>query len=174
MLSIPDLQKLADWEPIAPGFGRLEPDAYKTKAQPIFQTIEKLASAKIRIMKNGGLSNYASAFIHNSKSDSGKIKGLYVYLSLLAPIAAMGRDTAYFSSNSFASNMTEPNAILQAGDLESEFERDILRAIEAGGFRLLSKEEATTALPEGVTPYEYCLNDEPWDLVFHVLFSDTD
>jgi hypothetical protein len=41
-------------------------------------------------------------------------------------------------------------------------------------YRLLSAEEATARLPEDIMPYEYCLNDKPWDRVFHALFSDTD
>lgn len=174
MLPISDLKLLVDWKPIAPGFGRDEENAYEVKVRPIFREIEKLERAEVRVMTDGGLSNYASAFVHNRKNDTGNIVGLYVYLSLLAPIAAVGRDTAYVSGKSQGYCMIEPTAVLNASGLQSEFERAVWCAIEAGGYRLLSVEEATAALPTDVVPYEYCLNNEPWGRVFHALFSDTD
>jgi hypothetical protein len=175
-LSVGDLKKIVAWEPTAPGFGRDEENAYAGKVCPILREIERLESARVRVLGDGGLSNYASAFVHNNKNDHGKIKGLYVYLSLLAPIAAMGRDTAYVCGGSpeIGYDMIEPGAVLDANSLESDFEKSVLDAIIAGGYRLLSVEEATTGLPEDIVPYEYCLNDEPWDRVFHALFSDTD
>ena len=174
MLPISDLKKLVEWKPIASGFGRDDENTYEVKVRPIFREISKLDRAEVRVMSDGGLSNYASAFVHNRKNDCGNIKGLYVYLSLLAPIAAIGRDTAYVSGKTEGCFVIEPGAVLDANSLESDFEKSIWHAIEAGGYKLLSVEEATTALPKDVVPYEYCLNNEPWDRVFHVLFSDTD
>jgi hypothetical protein len=45
-----------------------------------------------------------------------------------------------------------------------------------GGRRLSAAvtAEALAKLPPDLVPYEYCFNEEPWDRVFHVLFSDTD
>jgi hypothetical protein len=174
MFPISDLKNLVEWKPIAPGFGRDDENTYAVKVRPIFREIEKLDRAEVRVMSDGGLSNYASAFVHNRKSDCGNIKGLYIYLSLLAPIAAIGRDTAYVSGKAQGYCMIEPSTVLDANSLESDFEKSIWRAIEAGGYKLLTVEDATTALPKDVVPYEYCLNNEPWDRVFHVLFSDTD
>jgi hypothetical protein len=174
MLPISDLKKLVDWKPIASGFGRDEENTYGVKVRPIFLEIEKFERAEVRVMTDGGLSNYASAFVHNRKNNCGNIEGLFIYLSLLAPIAAMGRDTAYISGKSQGYCMIEPGTVLNQNSLESDFEKSVWRAIEAGGYKLLSVEEATTALPKDVVPYEYCLNNEPWDRVFHALFSDTD
>ena len=100
--------------------------------------------------------------------------GLYVYLSLLAPIAAVGRDKAYFSDRGQGYCMIEPASVLNASGLQSDFEKAVWCAIEAGGYEFLSVEEATQPLPKDVVPYEYCLNNEPWDRVFHAFFSDTD
>jgi hypothetical protein len=175
MLSFSELQKLAAWAPIAPDFGLERTNTYKDRVRPVFESMSSLNGAEVRVMSGeGGLSNYASAFVHNEKGRSGKVKGLCVYLSLLAPLAAVGRDTAYISGKARGYRMIEPTAVLNFESLDSEFERYVWRAIESGGFRVLSPEEATSQLPEGVTPYEYCLNSEPWNRVFHVLFSDTD
>jgi hypothetical protein len=174
MLSIIDLKNIVEWKPFAPGFGRDDENTYQVTVRPVFQEIEKLERSEVRIMSDGGMSNYASAFVHNRKNDFGNIKGLYVYLSLLGPLAAIGRGTAYISGNAKGYCMIEPNAVLEESSLESDFEESVWRAIEAGGYKLLSVEEATTALPKDLLPYEYCLNNEPWDRVFHALFSDTD
>ena len=174
MLSISDLKKLVEWKPIASGFGLDDENTYEAKVRPIFQEIKKFDRAEVRVMSDGGMSNYASAFVHNRKNDCGNIKGLYVYLSLLGPIAAIGRDIAYVSGKAQGYCMIEPDALLDANSLESDFEKAIWRAIEAGGYKVLTVQEATEVLPKGVVPYEYCLNNEPWDRVFHVLFSDTD
>lgn len=174
MLSITDLKKIIEWKPIAPGFGRDEENAYEVKVRPIFREVATFERAEVRVMTDGGLSNYASAFIHNRKNDCGNIEGLYVYLSLLAPIAAVGRDTAYVSGKSQGYSMIEPSAVLDASGLKSGFERSVWSAIEAGGYRVLHVSEAMEFLPPGIVPYEYCLNNEPWDRVFHALFSDTD
>jgi len=173
MIQKPDLLKLSQWQPIAEDFG-LDSETYTLKALPIYRTIEKLDRGEVRIMANGGLSNYASAFVHNRRNDSGNIQGLYIYLSLLAPIAAVGRDTAYITGKAQGYCMIEPASVLTYSDLDSPFEQSVWRVIEDAGFRFLSPSEANTLLPADVEPYEYCLNKEPWNRVFHVLFSDTD
>jgi hypothetical protein len=174
MLPISDLKKLVEWKPIASGFGRDEENTYETKVRPIFSRIENLDRTEVLVMADGGLSNYASAFVHNRKNDSGNIEGLYIYLSLLAPIAAMGRDAAYISGKSLGFRMIEPGFVLNQKSLKTDFEISVWSAIEAGGYKLLSAEDATTPLPKDLVPFEYCLNKEPWDRVFHALFSDTD
>lgn len=174
MLSHTDLLKLAEWKPIAAGFGRDDESTYQNKVAPVFREIEKLERGDARVMSDGGLSNYASAFVHNRRGDSGNIKGLYIYLSLLAPLAAIGRETAYVTGKAQGYGMIEPSAVLNQENLESEFEKSVWHIVESGGFKIISPREASTPLPSGVMPYEYCLNDEPWDCVFHVLFSDTD
>ncbi|TCS32437.1 hypothetical protein EDC30_1231 [Paucimonas lemoignei] len=174
MLNHDDLLKLAEWKPISPGFGRNGENAYEVKVKPVFHEIEKLEKGEVRVITDGGLSNYASAFVHNRRGDSGNIEGLYIYLSLLAPLAAIGRETAYVTDKARAYSMIEPSDVLELNNLRTEFEKSVGDLIEAKGFKILSPSEATTKLPSGVVPYEYCLNNEPWDRLFHVLFSDTD
>lgn len=174
MLNYDDLLKLAEWKPIAPGFGRDGENAYEVKVKPVFREIEKLKKGEARVITDGSLSNYASAFVHNRRGDSGNIEGLYIYLSLLAPLAAIGREMAYVSARAWGYSMIEPGDVLELDNLRTEFEKSVGGLIEAEGFRILSPSEATTELPSGVLPYEYCLNNEPWDRLFHVLFSDTD
>ncbi len=174
MLPFSDLKKIAKWKPVAPGFGRDEANTYSLKVLPIFEEIENLKGTEIWVITDGSLSNYASAFVHDGKSDFEGVQGLYVYLSLLAPIAAIGRGNATASGTARGYCMIEPAAVLDAASLQSAFEKAVGHKIESGGYKLLSVEDATTELPIGVEPYEYCLNTEPWNRVFHALFSDTD
>lgn len=50
----------------------------------------------------------------------------------------------------------------------------LLEAFEGSLFEFLTREELSQPLPPGVVPYEYCLCDEPWNLVFHAMFARTD
>lgn len=169
-----DLLKLAQWEPIAPGFGRNTDDTYEMRIKPIFQNLEKLEGVEVRILTDGGLSNYASAFVHSRRNKSGDINGLYVYLSLLAPVAAVGRGTAFISGKTQGYSMIEPSAVIEFQQLSNDFEHFVWSTLEGGGFSVLSQAEVTSPLPPDVAPYEYCQNAKPWNRVFHVLFSDSD
>lgn len=173
MLPHSDLVKLADWEPIASGFGR-DGRLFEKRLTPLFSAIGSLEKAQVHLLNTGGLSNYASVFVHRRRGEFGAIDGLYVCISLLGPYAAIGRMVAYLQDTSQAYSMIEPHEVLRRGDLQSPFEEAVFSAVETGGFHLLTPDEASVKLPADVQPYEYCLNAEPWDRVFHVLFSDTD
>jgi hypothetical protein len=173
MLSHDDLQKLQDWQPIAPKFGR-DGDFHDRVVAPLISKLQALPRSQVLVIASGGLSNYAAVFVHARRGDNGKIEGLHVCMSLLGPFAAIGRKTAYISGNAFSHGGLEPEELLVSGDPASEFERSVFSLIEAAGYGVLSPEQARERLPDGITPYEYCLGKEPWDRVFHVLFSDTD
>lgn len=116
----------------------------------------------------------SGAFVHNRFNDSGNINGLSIYLSLLAPVAALGRYSSYITGKLQSACVFEPDSVLTYEDLESRFEQSVWQAIQKGGFKILHPSEATALLPSDVLPHEYCLGRQPWDRVFHVLFSDTD
>ncbi|MDO5691473.1 MAG: hypothetical protein Q4G70_03195 [Pseudomonadota bacterium] len=173
-ISRSDFEKLVDWEPVDPSFEFGPHQCYQARVSPIFDSIEKLSGARLYVENDGGLSNYASAFVCQEKKEVGELTGIYVYLSLLMPLAAMGRGGACITENSWGYDSLEPSAVLQEKDCSSPLERLIAEIIVSNGYELLSPEQANEKLPEGIVPYEYCLNSPPWDRVFHVLFSDTD
>jgi len=174
MLSIQDLQKLANWEPLESEFG-CNSNIYERRILPILSDIEKYEHAQTLLTNNGGnLSNYVAVFVDTSGKELGNIQGLYIHFSLLTPIAAIGRGAAYIGENSWGYSSIEPNEVLEESDTLSPFEAYVLQAVVNGGFKLLTRLSAQEKLPPSISPYEYCLNNEPWDSFIHVLFSDTD
>ncbi|PLC06961.1 hypothetical protein CY658_08185 [Variovorax sp. RO1] len=173
MLSHDDLQKLQDWQPIAPACGR-EGDFYNRVVVPLVSQLQALPCSQVLTFANGGLSTYAAVFVHARCGDNGEVEGLHVCMSLLGPFAAIGRQTAGISKTDFSYSGLEPDELLVSEDSVSEFERSVFSLVEAAGYDVLSPEQAKKQLPEDITPYEYCLGREPWDRVFHLLFSNTD
>ncbi|MET3493205.1 hypothetical protein [Variovorax boronicumulans] len=173
MFSHEDLLKLQDWQPIAPGFGH-EANFFDRIVAPLISELQAPPLSQVLVIANGGLSNYAAVFVHARRGDYGKIEGLQVNMSLLGPFAAIGRKSAHITPTSFARSGLEPEELLASSDLVSEFERSVFSLVEAAGYRVISTEEASERVPEGIRPYEYCLGKEPWDRIFHMLFSDTD
>jgi len=175
MLNHSELANLSLWKPISPDFG-MDSFVYKTKILPIFQEIEDKGKGKVHLLTGGnsGLSNYASAFVYYPNHGYGQKSGLYIYLSLLGPFAALGRGTVTFYVNGSGSSMIEPSNVLTEQELKSDLEHLIHSLIKQAGFQILNPMQASEQLPADIIPFEYCLNHEPWDKLFHVLFSDTD
>ncbi len=169
-----DMRCLADWQAIAPGFGR-DSNVFERHIQPILQQLEKLDTTRdIWVIENGGNSAHVCAFVRSKNNDNPANNGMYVYMSLLAPIAAVARGHALVDKKIQSFKPPEPSEVLTLATAENDWERAVITAIEHGGFELLTPQQAMTPLPAEVTPYEYCLTAEPWDRLFHVLFSLSD
>ena len=169
-----DMRCLADWQAIAPGFGR-DSHVFERRIQPILQQLEKLDTTRdIWMMESGGNSAHVCAFVRSKSSKHPASNGMYVYMSLLAPIAAVARGHALVDKKSQSFKPPEPAEVLTLATAENDWERAVITAIEHGGFELLTPQQAMTPLPAEVAPYEYCLTAEPWDRLLHVLFSLSD
>jgi hypothetical protein len=182
-----DLTRFAQWEPVAPGFGRQDLTVQK-HIQPILDRIgvsadvlgcnfEKVAYC---VFEQGGLSNYFAFFVFRPGDKELTIgpyrcqSGISVYLSLLAPIGVFGHteqmrgDAVYFPPYLEIENLLDPN------DANDPLTSTVIAAVQASEYRLLCPEDAQQRLPSGIEPYEYCMCNQPWERVFHVLFANTD
>jgi hypothetical protein len=120
-----------------------------------------------------GLSNYDSLFISLKANQQGKCQGILLYTSSLSKIAAISEATIYFAHGAYSYSGIEPDQLLEPKD-PSTLVGALSALLLKSGYHLISKAEALVPLPNGVQPYEYCLSKEPWNKVFHVLFSNTD
>ena len=174
MFNHEQLLKLSKWEPLEQDFGREDHRCYEAIVRPLRQSLMSQESVRALYLDFGNLAIFATVFIYEGKGDVGSVAGLLVYLSLLTPVAAMGRSNVHIAENECGWSSLEPSQILSADELTAPHEQFAVAWITSVGLRLLGREEALEKLPDDVRPFEYCLNAEPWDRVFHVLFAETD
>lgn len=176
------LEQLAAWEPADERFSGGDPIAdYIT---PVIDRLRETGDWHCYIVESGSLGNYFSFAIRPSYSKDEiplpqefqpyRGDGLLVYLSLLCPVGAIGITSIINSSRLFAFDPLELNSLLVPSKGDSGMVDAILDAFEDSIYQILDAETLSQALPAHITPYEYCLCNEPWDRVFHVLFSNTD
>jgi hypothetical protein len=181
------LQRFAEWKSVVPGFRH---DVAYNDNQAIHHHIlplvaEITASRQITShqFEDGGLSNYFAFFLHyssdlpefsNIEYDGVEVPGVTVYLSLLAPVGVFGRSSSFIGARCWSWGYLEISDVLNASEAEGELERSLLSAISKTPYQLLSRTDIAEPLPAGVHPYEYCFCEEPWDKVFHALFTNTD
>jgi hypothetical protein len=171
VLSRPQLLKLIGWNPIAAGFGT-DSDVYEARVSPIVRSAADLGR-RVVLLGDRDLSNYAWIFVCDTREKGPDIFGLHLYLSILGPLASMGRGAAFLGTDATSASVIEPSAVLNPGERD-DFENSLAQGVEAAGYRLLTRDEALEPLPSDVRPTEFCLNEEPWDRVFHLLFSNVD
>jgi len=181
-----DLRKFASWESVALDFDRNVPvhqdRAMREHIQPLILQITQSGMFEAHILEDGGLTNYfamlvCAADIHKEYLLSEvprEVSGLMVLLSLLAPVGVFGRSAISLSRTSAAWTLLEPHDVADPAKAKGLFEEAVLSATKVSAYVYLSRAEIEKPLPAGIVPYEYCLSNEPWDRVFHVLFSNTD
>ena len=178
------LEQLAAWEPADERFSAIDPiTEYIT---PVIDRLRETGDWHCYIVEDGegGYTNYFSLAVRPScEKDEIPLPqefqpyrgdGLLVYLSLLCPVGAIGITSIINSSRLFAIDPLELNALLVPSKGNSGMVDAILDAFGDSIYQILDAETLSQALPAHITPDEYCLCGEPWDRVFHVLFSNTD
>lgn len=174
-----DMRRLAEWQALVNGFGREDDGAFRRKVQPILRRLKNLPQTQdVWVIENGGNSAHACVFIQGKNHDntpgneSGQnCLGLYLCLSLLTPIAALARGSAHVAQHSRSYSMPEPEELITPELTRNDWEQAVMASVKHGGFELLTAQQALTPLPAGVASCGYCLTNEPWDRLFHVLFS---
>ncbi|WP_442481233.1 hypothetical protein [Aeoliella sp. SH292] len=176
------LEKIAAWEIADQAFVSVDPIV--KYIQPAITELTKSGHYDARVVANGGLSNYYSVALTPSFS-TGRLSlapewtpyhgpGLLIYLSLMAPFAAMGRTDVSYEAKSSAVQPLDLDSLL---DPRFGVDRTMDAALEAfneSNYHFLGLSTLLQPLPAHIRPYEYCLGEVPWDRVFHVLFSNTD
>lgn len=181
-----DLRKFASWDSVALGFdrnvSRHQDRAICEHIQPLILELTRSGKLKAHILEDGGVTNYFAMLvcaedIHKEallSEEPREVPGLMVLLSLLAPVGVFGRSTISLGRTYRAWSLLEPHEVADPTKAEGLFEEEVLGATKLSAYVYLSRAEIEKPLPAGVVPYEYCLSNEPWDRVFHVLFSNTD
>ena len=129
------------------------------------------------------MSNYYAFLLYRrrdykrpGKDGAVRLPGVTAYMSLLAPVAVFGRTVSKLYDNTWTrpQHHLELSEVLDPTTAEGDLETLLMAAVASTPYTFLSPEDVSQPLPEGVTPYEYCYCAEPWDKIFHILFSDTD
>jgi hypothetical protein len=175
------LGKFSRWESVEPGYNRdiAEADCPIINGciKPLLNDLSSIQDVFYQIFDDGGMSNYYSFFLYKSKRKVGRLSGLMIYFSLLAPVGVFGQATvfgSFGSSFSGARSGLEPEEVCDPEELSGELETLFIQYIKTTPYRLLTPQEVLRPLPDDITPTDYCLCSKPWDKVFHVLFSNTD
>jgi hypothetical protein len=175
-----ELAKIAAWEPITPGFGR-DRAIVSRNIGPILDRLRGRTRVWLSELAEGETSNYFSFIVYDAsiRPEAGcevsNARCIMVQLSLMAPVGVIGESTFSAGEKFFAWDNLNPAAVrdpASAGDWITSLVIDAVR--EESPYRLIGRDVTDQPLPAGVKVYEYCLCDEPWDLVFHALFADSD
>jgi hypothetical protein len=167
-----ELESIAGWEPIAPGFDR-DDATLRAHIQPILDRLASNRALAYHVVQDGGMANYFAFIVHETGLSRGPCIG--VYLSLMAAVGIIGRTTFSTGPDFFWWNHIGPEHVCDLESCTSTLERSVVEAVrDSSCYELLGRQITDTCLPEGIEIYEYCLCKEPWDRVFHALFSDTD
>ena len=182
LFSKSQLEKIAAWESPDETFATTDP--VEQHIQPAILALTRTGYYENSIADDGGLSNYYAFAVYppltkSQLSSARHFKPFHgactlVYLSLMVPVGAIGRGTITISSHSYVSGRMKLDSI-QTPERGSEKTIDaILDAFDGSVFHFLDRQAFSEPLPPDIKPSEYCLCDEPWDRVFHVLFANTD
>ena len=177
-----ELTNIAAWTPIEPGFGR-ETSIIEANIRPILDRVSSDKRLALRIMQDGGLSNYFAFLVCDAtalqpqRSEAQGVPCVVVKLSLMAAVGVFGQ--SIFSEGTrpyyFAHPGLEPDQVCDPNAPPDWISAAAAAAIhDTSPYRLVGREVTNQPLPPGVEIYEYCLCAEPWDRAFHALFADTD
>lgn len=176
------LEKIAAWQVADERFASIDP--MTTYIRPAVSTLAESGRWQCHIVDDGGLSNYCSIGVHRSLnkdelSCSRQHKpyrgdGVFAYLSLMVPVGALGRTSFTIASDMFGADPLGMASIIAPARGTDDIVDAILDAFSESIYRFLDGDTLSQRLPRHIKPDEYCLCDEPWDRVFHVLFANTD
>lgn len=173
-----EVAEIADWQSTHPGFGR---DNAQTavRVQEIADRLKSSGSLGCEIVKDDGLSNYFVLFAYIGAEAPSyplerKVDGLLIYLSACAPVGVVGRSRKCVGPGLSSHDPLRIDTLLAPNRPSDHLEEEVFQAIRSSGYELLTPEEVSKPLPQGVKPFDYCHSPEPWDRVFHALFGDTD
>jgi hypothetical protein len=176
------LAKIAAWQVADERFNSSDP--MTEYIRPAVSALSDSGRWQCHIVDDGGLSNYCSIGVHPSL-DREQLSlsrhympyygdGIFVYLSLLMPIGVMGRASFTIASDLFSAVHLELTSIIPPIRRVDPTVDAIFDAFSGSIYRFLDRDALSQRLPPHIKPDEYCLCEEPWDRVFHVLFANTD
>ncbi|MDP6467767.1 MAG: hypothetical protein QF918_08505 [Pirellulaceae bacterium] len=181
IFTVSQLERIAAWKPA---------DERLACDDPIERHIQPAVSAltsrrwQCHVVDDGRLSTYYSIAIHPSPKSPPELlsppftpyKGdaLLIYLCLKFPVGVIGPTSIVDEPNFFTARPLDLNSIITPVKHVSAAVDDVLDVFDESIYRFLNDVELSQRLPPHVAPNEYCLCDEPWDRVFHVLFANTD
>jgi len=174
-----EIARIALWESVCPGFDRNNSTIEKY-VQPILNQLRNCKGIEIYGFENGGLSNYFAFMACETHSSIRKAQdsthcGIVVYLSLMAPVAVIGRSDIQIGDTwRSLPHFKISDAVDSAASCEDRLLKLVRSVLSKSEYRLLSLDEINQPLPNNVTPFEYCMCDELWNRYFHALFANTD
>lgn len=172
LLESTTIKALAEWQPIE----EVSPSEVIANLELRFAQTFGPEKIQIKHLENSdsGLSSYDLYFVAPVERQYGNTEGVAIYLSCFIRVAAIGVMAGFFSPQACSYAGIRPEDIAASVGPEALLLQTSLNAVRESNYHLLTKEEALCRLPSGVVPYEYCFGPEPWDRVFHVLYSNTD
>ena len=178
------LRKFAHWESVAPGFDGDDPTPIKSYIEPAIARITASGQFFWHILEDGGHGNYYAVFLYGVEFQadiSGLLKyvavatpGICVCLSLLAPVAVFGPHCPHIRPKFFGGGYVEPEDVRDPADASNPLELSIVREFAQTPYTFMTRADVCVALPEGIPPIDYCDVKEPWNKVFHAIFSNSD
>lgn len=172
LLESTTIEALAMWQPIEDVSPR------EVVANLEFHFAQTFGPEKIHIAhlenSDSGLSSYDLYFVAPVERRFGNTEGVAIYLNCFIRVAALGVMTGYFSPQGCSYAGIRPEDVATSAGPEALLLQTSIDAVRESHYHLLTKDEALSRLPSGIVPFEYCFGPEPWDRVFHVLYSNTD
>jgi hypothetical protein len=170
-----NLSRFANWQSVAPYFGRQENGQNDPVNRIIKPMITRITAANfsVKVFHTGGMGNYYSFFVSDKFPQQGTVKDYLVYLSILAPVGVMGKSKVTFFDRGLSINDMKLSDVLNYDEVTDEPGQKLLQILMATEYDLLTKQDVSQPLPKGLKRKGFCF-DEPCDKFFHVLFDWTD
>jgi hypothetical protein len=172
-----DIARVAQWDPVAPGFGR-DDERTSRRIQGIVDQVNASGNVGCELLSDDGMSNFFVLFTyltaHVRDVPFPRCEGLVVYLSACAPIAAAGRSSKCVGEGFVTHEYLQPETLMDPGRPEGAVEELTIAALRAAGYKLMSSDAAVTPLPRPVSALGRPKSRSDLECVFNALFLEDD
>jgi hypothetical protein len=167
-----NLQLFARWESVVPYFSMKEKgenDAYVRIIKPMLSRLKKNPSIEICEISSYPI-NYYGFFAYPKGKQANKIRGLTAYLSLLAPLAVIGRKDGRKSDTGeiYGSFLLTIEDIISPNDAQNEFEKIIIQEVSSSDYDFLLRTDVDKPLPKNIRIKHHSQADKRY---FHAIFD---
>jgi hypothetical protein len=172
-----DIVRVAQWEPIAPGFGR-DNEQTSRRIQGIVDQVNASRIVGCELLWDDGMSNFFVLFTYLTADVRDvpfpRCEGLVVYLSACAPIAAAGRSSKCVGKGFVTHEYLQPETLIDPGRPQGTIEELTIAVLRAAGYELISPDAAVGLLPRPASALGRPKSRSDSECVFNALFLEDD
>jgi hypothetical protein len=172
-----DIARVAQWDPIVPGFGR-DDDRTRLRIQGIVDQVNASGNVGCELLWDDGMSNFFVLFAYLT-ADVRDVpfplcRGLIIYLSACAPLGAAGRSSKCVGQGFVTHEYLQPETLIDPSRPQGTIEEVTIAILQSAGYELISPVEAVKPLPHAIDTLGRPKSRSDSECVFNALFLEND